>query len=284
MTRRSRGPGAGRRDDVVSWVANAGYGSHVIEPIGQIIGRQASIRQDDLPDEDAQSLVFDDTNLFEWNKFSGYDRIETGTRANVGLQYTFQANYGGYGRILAGESFQLGGDNAYADPGVDADGNPVFDPYSGLETDRSDYVLGAYLAPWACCSSSPRPLRPERLSMRRQDAAAQVSWGLFSASAVAFLSSNPTNGINSSKDVHGARHQAHRPLERIGRGPLRHRRRRARLRHGAGALCRRVLRAHRDLHRQLLSQPEHHRRPDGHAALRAEAPGRVRLLDGFTQL
>ena len=63
-----------------------------------------------LPDEDAKSLVFDDTNLFEWNKFSGYDRIETGTRANVGLQYTFQANDGGYARILAGESYQLAGD------------------------------------------------------------------------------------------------------------------------------------------------------------------------------
>ena len=92
------------------WVANASYGSHVIEPIGQIIARQASIEQNTLPDEDAKSLVFDDTNLFDINKFSGYDRIETGTRANVGLQYTFQANYGGYARILAGESFQLAGD------------------------------------------------------------------------------------------------------------------------------------------------------------------------------
>ncbi len=101
------------------WVANASYGSHVIEPIGQIIARQNSVDQNALPDEDAKSLIFDDTNLFEWNKFSGYDRIETGTRANVGLQYTFQANYGGYARILAGESFQLSGDNPYANPGFD---------------------------------------------------------------------------------------------------------------------------------------------------------------------
>ena len=130
------------------WVANASYGSHVIEPIGQIIARQASIEQNTLPDEDAKSLVFDDTNLFDINKFSGYDRIETGTRANVGLQYTFQANYGGYARILAGESFQLAGMNPYKDPGVDANGNPVFTPASGLQTDRSDYVLGAYLQPF----------------------------------------------------------------------------------------------------------------------------------------
>ena len=36
------------------------------------------------PNEDAQSLVFDETNLFAWNKFSGYDRIEGGTRLNYG--------------------------------------------------------------------------------------------------------------------------------------------------------------------------------------------------------
>lgn len=184
------------------WVANSSYGSHVIEPIGQIITRQASIRQDDLPDDDAKSLVFDDTNLFEWNKFSGYDRIETGTRANVGLQYTFQANYGGYARLLAGESFQLAGNNPYANPGVDSSGNPVFTPDSGLETNRSDYVLGAYIAPIRGLQLiSQSRFDQNDLSMRRQDAAAQAAFGPFSATALyAFLNTDPTNGIYSEQE------------------------------------------------------------------------------------
>ena len=41
-----------------------------------------------IPNEDAQSFVFDATTLFERDKFSGYDRIEGGTRANIGLRYT----------------------------------------------------------------------------------------------------------------------------------------------------------------------------------------------------
>ena len=41
-----------------------------------------------IPNEDAQSFVFDATTLFERDKFSGYDRIEGGTRANVGLRYS----------------------------------------------------------------------------------------------------------------------------------------------------------------------------------------------------
>jgi LPS-assembly protein len=189
------------------WVANSRYGSHVIEPIGQIIARQNSIRQDDLPDEDAQSLVFDDTNLFEWNKFSGYDRIETGTRANVGLQYTFQANYGGYARILAGESFQVAGDNAYANPGNNTAGNPVFSPYSGLQNARSDYVLGAYIAPIPGLQLiSQSRFDQSTLDMHRQDAAAQVNFGPVSPSAIyAYLNTDPTNGIyTEQQDIYGA--------------------------------------------------------------------------------
>ena len=71
-----------------------------------------------LPDEDAKSLVFDDTLLFDIDKFSGYDRFETGTRANVGLQYTFQANNGLYARAVFGQSYHLAGDNPYTNPGL----------------------------------------------------------------------------------------------------------------------------------------------------------------------
>ncbi len=166
------------------WVANSSRGSHVVEPIGQIIGRQNNVRQRDLPDQDAQSLVFDDTNLFETTKFSGYDRIETGSRANVGVQYTFQANSGGYLRVLGGQSFQLSGDNPYLDPGTDQEGNPVFTPNNGLETNRSDYVLGAYIAP----SDFFRVIAQSRfneddLALRRQDTTAIAGYGPFYATA-----------------------------------------------------------------------------------------------------
>ncbi len=189
------------------WVTNTSGGSHVIEPIGQIIARQATVRQDNVPNEDAQSLVFDDTNLFEVTKFSGYDRIETGTRANVGLQYTFQSNGGGYARVLAGESFQLAGDNPYTNPGIDEYGNPTFTPFSGLQNNRSDYVLGAYVAPWSFLQLiSQSRFDQDTLDIRRQDAGGQVNIGPFSMSAVyAYLNTDPTNGIlTAQEDVYGS--------------------------------------------------------------------------------
>lgn len=166
------------------WAASNAAGTHIVEPIGQIVEHQETIPQRRLPDEDAQSLVFDDTNLFSTSKFSGYDRIETGTRVNAGIQYTFQSNDGGYARFLAGQSYHLSGDNIYLNPGRNADGNYVFNPYNGLETDRSDYVIGAYLAPL----SNFRIISQSRFdqstfALKRMDSSMITSWGPLSVQA-----------------------------------------------------------------------------------------------------
>jgi LPS-assembly protein len=119
------------------FVASTGPVTHVVEPIGQIIARPGSVGdQQEIPNEDALSLVFDDTLLFDIDKFSGYDRIETGTRANVGVRYTAQLASGAYGRAVFGESYQIAGENEY-----DTD----FYRTSGLATDSSDYVSGLYI-------------------------------------------------------------------------------------------------------------------------------------------
>ena len=71
-------------------------GTQIVEPIAQVIARPNETRIGRLPNEDAQSLVFDDTSLFDWDKFSGYDRVEGGVRANVGAQYTVTGADGFY--------------------------------------------------------------------------------------------------------------------------------------------------------------------------------------------
>jgi LPS-assembly protein len=119
------------------FIATTGSVTHVVEPIGQIIARPNSVgNQNDIPNEDALSLVFDDTLLFDIDKFSGYDRIETGTRANVGARYTAQFASGAYARAVFGQSYQIAGENSY-----DND----FYKNSGLATDTSDYVGGLYI-------------------------------------------------------------------------------------------------------------------------------------------
>jgi LPS-assembly protein len=111
------------------------WGTQTIEPIVQVIMRPDEPSIGKLPNEDAQSLVFDDSNLFKVDKFSGWDRIEGGGRANVGLQYTAQFNRGGSVNALFGQSYQLFGINSFAVADVTNTGLG-----SGLETVRSDYV------------------------------------------------------------------------------------------------------------------------------------------------
>lgn len=190
------------------WVANQRSGSHVVEPIGQIFASQAEVEQRRLPNEDARSLIFDDSNLFEPVKFSGADRVETGVRANVGLQYTFQANSGWYARFLAGQHYHLSGDNAYNDPGVIrevvngvATNRFIFSPSSGLETSRSDYVVGAYLAPNETFRFlSQSRFDEETLELRREDLYASVNYGPLAATAVyTFAAADPLLGIEKSQ-------------------------------------------------------------------------------------
>jgi LPS-assembly protein len=59
--------------------------SFVVQPIGQVVlqpygGNPAGLRQ-----EDSQDFEFDDNNVFSFNQLPGYDIIESGPRANVGV-------------------------------------------------------------------------------------------------------------------------------------------------------------------------------------------------------
>ncbi len=188
------------------WIKHTATASHTIEPIGQVIARTSKVgNQNGLPNEDARSLVFDDTNLFEIDKNSGFDRLETGSRANVGLQYTFQLNSGGYARILAGQSFVLDGRNNYADligneATTDTSGNrnPTQTGDAGLDTTRSDYVIGGYLAP----NENLRLIGQARfdeddLDLRRSDIYTTASYGPFIAQA-AYSYTAPNSSIDDT--------------------------------------------------------------------------------------
>lgn len=125
------------------FVADGGrFGSHTLTPIGQVVARPNEGRIGRTPNEDAHSLVYDDTTLFNWDKFSGYDRAEGGVRGNLGLQYNVATPSGWHANALFGQSYQLAGRNSFR----------AFDLLntglqSGLDTRASDYVARAQVTP-----------------------------------------------------------------------------------------------------------------------------------------
>ena len=113
------------------------WGTQTIEPIVQLILRPSETQIGKFPNEDAQSLVFDDSSLFKTDKFSGWDRVEGGGRLNAGLQYTAQINRAGSVNVMFGESYQLFGTNSFQAGTADIT-NTGLD--SGLDKRASDYV------------------------------------------------------------------------------------------------------------------------------------------------
>jgi len=106
-----------------------------VEPMAQVIARPNEPQIGRWPNENAQSFVFDDSNLFRVDKYSGWDRVEGGGRANYGMQYTAQFNQGGFVNALFGQSYSLFGQNSFAQGGTT---NTGLD--SGIDTRLSDYV------------------------------------------------------------------------------------------------------------------------------------------------
>ncbi|WP_237154956.1 LPS-assembly protein LptD [Oryzibacter oryziterrae] len=181
---------------------SSSFGHQVIEPVAQVIARPNETEAAYIPNEDAQSLVFDATSLFDYDKFSGFDRIEGGTRANVGFRYSGTFEHGISVNATAGQSFQLAGDNSFAmatayDTGA----------YSGLENNVSDYVAGLSVnTNMGLMASTGVRVDPDNFQVNRFDAQLLGIGGSMTAAVTyAFIGAQPDLGITSDRsEVQGA--------------------------------------------------------------------------------
>ncbi|MCP1916384.1 MULTISPECIES: LPS-assembly protein LptD [Bradyrhizobium] len=154
------------------------WGTTTIEPIAQVIIRPDEPSAGKLPNEDAQSLVFDTSNLFAIDKFSGYDRVEGGSRANVGVQATTQFDRGGSVKAMFGQSYQMFGLNSFAVADVT---NTGID--SGLQNPRSDYVASLAYSPNRTYTFSVRSRMDEATwNINRFEAQASANFDRWSVS------------------------------------------------------------------------------------------------------
>ena len=98
----------------VRWplVAKNGFDTHLLEPVAQLVYRGSSTTAVGITNDDAQSFVFDTSNLFTYDHFSGIDRQDTGLFANIGGHYLANFADGSWLDLVAGESFHLAGLNA----------------------------------------------------------------------------------------------------------------------------------------------------------------------------
>jgi LPS-assembly protein len=172
--------------------------SHILEPMAQVFVRpdEAYVDTLDVPNEDAQSFVFDATTLFERDKFSGYDRVEGGTRANIGFRYSASYDNGWTANGLLGQSYHLAGSNSFAAPDLVNAG-----AYSGLESDTSDFVgLFGIASPLGFSGSVSARLDERTLELRRAELKAGYMSDRLSVSAkYAYIQAQPLYSFQNDR-------------------------------------------------------------------------------------
>lgn len=98
-----------------------------IEPRVQLVASPSGLNKDSIINEDSQSIEFDYPSLFEFNKSTGFDRVEDGQRMNAGIAASAILDNGITLEGEFGRQFRLQSTNA-------------FNASSGLNSAQSDYV------------------------------------------------------------------------------------------------------------------------------------------------
>lgn len=130
----------------------------IIEPIAQLALSPDIDPNPRIPNEDGLAFDFDETNLFEPNKFTGFDLYEGGQRLNLGVRTSVDWGAGRNARFVVGRSFR-------------AEVDPMFPPRTSLNQKSSDWVAGAEVTPIAGLSVYSRVrLDRDTLDLRKIEA------------------------------------------------------------------------------------------------------------------
>jgi LPS-assembly protein len=116
------------------FIRQTGGTTIVLEPIAQL-ALSPNVKLDPkIPNEDSVVFQYDETSLFDVNKFQGYDLFESGQRLNVGGRATFQWGDGLNVHLLLGQTFRASKTN-------------IFPTGTGLNNTSSDWVVSADVTP-----------------------------------------------------------------------------------------------------------------------------------------
>ena len=149
-------------------------GLHVVEPFVQLVVAPEDLNDGDIPNDDSVLTEFDTLNLFDADRQTGFDRVETGSRITIG---------GRYQRFFRdGLSFKAAGGRIFRIEDI-----TDFSANSGLNDDESSYVasLDVSYRDWAEVRSSWR--FSDDLGIERADILASADYDPFSLYASYFF-------------------------------------------------------------------------------------------------
>ncbi len=151
------------------FVAQTSFGQSVISPVMRVVASANEGSTNAFGNEDSVTLNYDHTSLFLADRFTGLDRYEGGTHADLGVTYSLITRNGGFIRASAGQSIHIAGQNSFVNG-------------SGLADNESDLVGAIVFQPWSALSLSYEARVKEDFSaLNRQELTASLSFDRFYA-------------------------------------------------------------------------------------------------------
>jgi LPS-assembly protein len=132
--------------------------TQVLQPIVQLVGSPKCCNTGKIPNEDSRTFEWDDTKVFAADRFSGYDRVDSGSRVNYGLEWNAYNNSGRSAEAFIGQSYQF----------LRSHDEPT---ESGIRSTLTDVVGRVSLAPSSLLDATYRfRFSTDRRRMERQEA------------------------------------------------------------------------------------------------------------------
>lgn len=109
---------------------------HIVEPVVVAVAApNSSNKVDKIPNEDSQDVELDDTNILSLDRYSGYDRNDTGSRVSYGINWSSYGERYGRTSFFIAQSYKFSKDESFTSVTGNNDSN------------FTDYVGRAYLSP-----------------------------------------------------------------------------------------------------------------------------------------
>jgi LPS-assembly protein len=139
-----------------------GRWAHEVEPVVSFTTTTTGANSSEIPNEDSQIFEFDETNLFEADRYPGLDRYDSGTKLAYGLRFS------SFGPRATEFSGTFGQSYAFS-------GGSDFSERAGVGDGLSDYVGAFYVRPSPLLDLSYRfRLAKDEARFRRSDALASL--------------------------------------------------------------------------------------------------------------
>ena len=136
------------------FIKNTTNTSQILEPIiVTALAPDQDNKPDKIPNNDSQDVELTDANIFDLDRYSGYDRNDTGSRISYGLNWSFYGNTWGRSSALFAQSYEFNKDENLLNQAnershfsdyvgrIYAAPNEYFDFNYRFKLDKDDYAI-----------------------------------------------------------------------------------------------------------------------------------------------